>query len=44
LGRVSPGVGQSIYSYILKNAKGIWSSYYGGFKTKVINCLTKMLS
>jgi hypothetical protein len=44
LGRVSPGVCQSIYSCNVKNVKGMWSSYYGSFKTKVMNCLTKMLN
>jgi len=44
LDRVSQAVGQSIYSYNVNKEKGIWSSYYGSFKTKLMNCLTKMLN
>lgn len=44
LERVSPGVCQSMYSCNVKNVNGIWSSYYGSFKTKVINCFAKMLN
>jgi hypothetical protein len=37
LERVSPGECQSIYFYNVQNLKGICSSYYGSFSTKMLN-------